>query len=170
MSADPATDPSAPRRCAGRAWTVIALALALVQGVLLATTAWDKADTFDEPFYLGASAIFWTHGTGSRNRSGALPKWVFGATMRLAGGGIERVPPTRPEAIAALAETRSGPELRRLLFTVRFATVAAVVLAGLLLWRIALRFGPGAGLVTHALWCFSPAVLAHGSLVTLDPW
>ncbi len=34
----------------------------------------------------------------------------------------------------------------------------------------ALRFGPGVGLTTHALWCFSPTVLAHGSLATLDAW
>ena len=50
----PLTDPSAwsrPRRAA-RVSAAVALALALIQGALLATTAWDKADTFDEPFYL----------------------------------------------------------------------------------------------------------------------
>jgi len=168
----PLTDPSAwsrPRRAA-RVSAAVALALALIQGALLATTAWDKADTFDEPFYLGVSAILWTHGDLSASRSGALPKRVFGAALALAGVGIERVPSTRPEAVAAVVWARSGPELRRLLFTVRLTTIAATVLAGLLLWRIALRFGPGVGLVTHALWCFSPTVLAHGSLATLDAW
>jgi hypothetical protein len=38
------------------------------------------------------------------------------------------------------------------------------VLGGLLLWRVALRFGAVSGLVAHALWCFSPA----GS--PLVPW
>lgn len=164
------TEPSARPRLARRAWIVAALVLALVQGALLATTAWDKADTFDEPFYLGVSAILWTHRDFSANRSAALPKWVFGATMGLTGAGIERVPPTRREAIEAVAWARSGPEFRRLLYTVRFTTIVAAVLAGLLLWRTALRFGPGVGLTTHALWCFSPTVLAHGSLATLDAW
>ena len=88
----PVTDPSArarPRRAA-RASVGVALALALIQGALLAATAWDKADTFDEPFYLGVSAILWTHGDLSTNRSGALPKRVFGAAMALAGAGIGR--------------------------------------------------------------------------------
>jgi hypothetical protein len=66
--------------------------------------------------------------------------------MGLTGAGIERVPPPRREAIEAVAWARSGPEFRRLLFTVRFTTIVAAVLAGLLLWRIALRFGPGVGL------------------------
>ena len=70
----------------------------------------------------------------------------------------------------AVAWARSGPEFRRLLFTVRLTTIAAMVVAGLLLWRTALRFGPGVGLTTHALWCFSPTVLSDGSLATLDPW
>ena len=45
------------RRLARRPWIVVALLLALVQGALLATTAWDKADTRDEPFYIGVSTI-----------------------------------------------------------------------------------------------------------------
>jgi hypothetical protein len=154
-----------------RRWTVIALLLALVQGALLAATAWDKADTFDEPHYLGMSAMLWTHRDISMNRgSPILPKWVFGASMRLAGAGIERIPPTRKEAVAAIAWARSGSDFRRLLFRVRLTTIAAMVVAGLLLWRTALRFGPGVGLTTHALWCFSPTVLSDGSLATLDPW
>ena len=44
------------------------------------------------------------------------------------------------------------------------------VLGGLLLWRASLRFGAVPGFVAHALWCFSPAVLAAGSLATLDAW
>ena len=95
------------------------------------------------------------------NRSGALPKWVFGAAMGLTGA-VEGVPPTGPEAVEAVVWARSGPELRRLLFTVRLTTIAATVLAGLLLWRTALRFGPGTGLMTHALWCFSRPCVRTG--------
>ena len=39
------------------AW--IALALALIQGTLLSTTAWDKSDTADESQYVAAAATLW---------------------------------------------------------------------------------------------------------------
>jgi hypothetical protein len=170
------TNLSARPRLARRAWIVATLVLALVQGALLATTAWDKADTFDEPFYLGVSAILWIHRDFSANRSAALPKWVFGATMGLTGAGIERVPPTRQEAIEAVAWARSGPEFRRLLFPVRFTTIVAAVLAGLLLWRTALprRLGGrpvdrrpvGGREVPAAVWSAAVGLAVAGALAS----
>src|SRR5207245_10326474 len=56
--------PPAPAARGGRAVRAAALAsagLALLQLVLLAHTAWDKSDTGDEPTYLGAAALMWTH-------------------------------------------------------------------------------------------------------------
>jgi hypothetical protein len=44
------------------------------------------------------------------------------------------------------------------------------VVCGLFLWSAARRFGEPAASVTHALWCFSPTILAQGSLATLDGW
>ena len=52
----------------------------------------------------------------------------------------------------------------------RLVTVALTLAAGLLLWRAASVFGEWPALVTYALWCLSPSVLAHGSLATLDGW
>ncbi len=157
---------------AARRWMILgAVVLALIQAALLSDTAWDKADTFDEPVYLAAAAILWRHGDFSANRGAPiLPKWAFAVSLRLAGAGIEHVPPNRQAAIEFMASKRSGAELRRLLFAVRLTTVVVVVVAGLLLWRVALRFGVGVGFMTHALWCFSPTLLAHGSLATPDPW
>src|SRR6185436_13836703 len=59
---------------------------------------------------------------------------------------------------------------RKNLLAGRLATIAVTVFGGLLLWSAARRFGEGAGLVTHALWCLSPTVLAQGALATLDAW
>ena len=67
--------------------------------------------------------------------------------------------------------TRSASDLRRNLFATRLTTVLVTVAGGLFLWHAAfLAFGWPASLATHLLWCFSPSLLAHGSLATLDAW
>lgn len=63
----------------------------------------------------------------------------------------------------------SGNDPRALLFRGRLPVVALSVLGGLgvFLWSRR-RFGPGGGLLSLALYAFSPTVLAHGRLVTMD--
>ncbi len=62
-----------------------------------------------------------------------------------------------------------GNEARALLFRGRLPVVALSMLGGLgvFLWSRR-RFGPGGGLFSLALYAFSPTVLAHGRLVTMD--
>ena len=43
----------------GGRWLAFAILLSLVQGILLAHTAWDKSDTNDEPYYLATSFVQW---------------------------------------------------------------------------------------------------------------
>ncbi len=63
----------------------------------------------------------------------------------------------------------SGNDPRALLFRGRLPIVALSVLGGLgvFLWSRR-RFGPGGGLLSLTLYAFSPTVLAHGRLVTMD--
>ena len=63
----------------------------------------------------------------------------------------------------------SGNDPRALLFRGRLPIVALSVLGGLgvFLWSRR-RFGAGGGLLSLALYAFSPTVLAHGRLVTMD--
>jgi hypothetical protein len=161
-----------------RAPLALALVLASAQAVLLARTAWDKSDTVDEPGYMSVGVHQWSKTLGGdadsafdRNcESPALPKWGVALGLRIAD----------PDLFAAWANRGTakepdplGPPLehaRRNLFAARCATMLLTVAAGLLLWSAARAFGAGAALVTHALWCFSPTVLAQGSLATLDCW
>jgi Dolichyl-phosphate-mannose-protein mannosyltransferase len=161
-----------------RAPLALPLALACVQALLLGRTAWDKSDTIDEPVYIATAVHQWTAVLGGdaaqafeRNcESPALPKWGFGLGLRLAD----------PRLFAAWASRGDEKEpdplgppiarIRRNLLAARLATIAVVVLAGLALWSAARRFGEDAAVLTHALWCLSPTVLAQGSLATLDGW
>ncbi len=156
-----------PRR---RAW-VAAAALALTQGVLLAHTAWDKSDTGDEPVYIGAAALLWAHRDFAYNNPApVLPKWGFAVALRLVDPWIETAPPEWSTVISHMLWARRSERLRINLFAARSATILVTVLGGLLLWAAARRFGEQVAVVTHALWCFSPGILANGSLATLDGW
>jgi hypothetical protein len=150
---------------------VLALAMAAAQAALLVATARDKSDTVDEDIYLPAAAILWAHHDfGVNPDSPVLPKWAFALALRAAEPALDATPPEMARAENYVLWYQGRARVERVLFAARLTTIAVTVLGGLLLWRVALRFGMVPGLVTHALWCFSPAVLAAGSLATLDAW
>jgi Dolichyl-phosphate-mannose-protein mannosyltransferase len=149
----------------------LAILMAGAQAALLVATARDKSDTVDEDIYLPAAAILWAHRDfGVNPDSPVLPKWAFALALRAVEPQLDATPRELERAENYLLWYRGRARVERVLFAARLTTIAVTVLAGLLLWRIALRFGPLPGAVTHVLWCFSPAVLAAGSLATLDAW
>jgi hypothetical protein len=141
--------------------------LVALQAVLLAGTALDKADTRDEPHYLASSIVQWNDPASFRVCDApALPKWGYGLALRL-------VDPSLFDARANVGRHplwSRGALARRNLLAARLATILVTLLGGVALWRVGQRFGTAAGLVALALWCLSPAILAHGSLATLDGW
>jgi hypothetical protein len=149
-----------------RLWTPLALGLAVVQLALLLSTAWDKSDTVDEAGYLMDGIRYWKDGDFvTRCESPPLPKWGFALSLRLVAPELFVSP--RPHPLY----DQDLPVMRRNLLAARAATALLTVVAGLLLWSAARSlFGSPGGFLTHALWCFSPTVLAHGSLSTLDAW
>jgi hypothetical protein len=154
----------------GRGKWIVA-ALAVLQLGLLVHTAWDKSDTADEPTYLGAGALLWAHRDYTYNHEGpVLPKWGFAVAMRLVGAPLAETPAEWHRVQTHLLWSRRLPRLRLFLFAGRAATILVTVGAGLLLWLNARRFGEDVAVLALALWCFSPTVLAQGSLATLDAW
>ena len=159
------------RRRATLAYVAVAIALALLQTALLARTAWDKSDTADETRYVSSAAVLWaTRSFRDLCEAPVLPKWGFAVALAAAGTPLATAGSTWQDAMAHLIRGQRAEVLRKTFFAARTATVAVVVLAGLLLWRAGARFGPRVGLIAQALWCFSPTVLANGSLAALDAW
>lgn len=161
-----------------RAWA-LALLLAFLQGGLLVHTAWDKSETIDEPYYLSMAAMLWGGQGEVLQYAPVVPPWGFALTMKLFASGLEEAAAVQgdlekadlvAERMNRLLWRKSLNELRWTLLVARFATILVVVLGGLLLWRVATRFGPVPALVTHVLWCFSPTVLANGFQAILDGW
>ncbi len=162
-----------------RAPLALAIVLAGVQATLLVRTAWDKTDTIDEPVYIAAGIHQWTRVlSGNVNQafernceSPALPKWGIALGLRLADPPLFENWAKRPAG--AKEPDPLGPpsaHARNNLFAARGASILITTAAGLFLFAAALPFGPAAALLTQALWCFSPTVLAQGSLATLDGW
>jgi hypothetical protein len=159
------------QRRARLACIAVAIALALLQTVLLARTAWDKSDTADETRYVSSAATLWaTRAFRDLCEAPVLPKWGFAIALAAAGTPLATAGSTWQDAMAHLIRGQPVEVLRKTFFAARTATIAVVVLAGLLLWRAGARFGPRVGLIAQALWCFSPTVLANGSLAALDAW
>jgi hypothetical protein len=150
---------------------LIALALAGTQGTLLVWEALDKSDTYDEPVYLTASALLVRyHNFQFDAAAPVLPKWAFGLAVLAAGPDLSQLSREAPIANAQLNWEQPPHVLLRMLRAARGCTIAVTVAGGLLLWGIALRLGRKAALLAHVCWCFSPTVLAHGALATLDAW
>lgn len=147
----------------------IALALALVHATLLGVTAWDKSDTADESRYVAAAATLWANGdVGYLCGSPALPRWGAALALAAVDPGVGRTP--REDPLRYVLTDVPPERLRRVLFAARVPTILVVVAGGLALASAARRFGTTAAILTQALWCFSPTVLANGSLATLDAW
>jgi dolichyl-phosphate-mannose-protein mannosyltransferase len=161
---------AAPRR-RGLAAVLLAIALAAVQAALLAVIAWDKADTPDEPRYIGGGIVQWSRHDYTSYPHCPVPKWAFGAALRIVEPWIADTP-AKSWVDGAHIHLFKHPlwRLKRNLRAARVATIAMTVLGGLLVWAAARRFGDASAAFAHALWCFSPAVLANGSLATLDAW
>ena len=148
-------------------WLAATFVLAAVQGLLLARTAWDKSDTADEPYYLATAVLQWGFGNFQACDAPALPKWGFAAALRAVDPRLfDAALTTGRDPLAS----RPMEQARWNLFAGRMATILVTVGGGLLLFLSARQFGDLAGLVAHALWAFSPSVLANGSLATLDAW
>ncbi|WP_086852249.1 phospholipid carrier-dependent glycosyltransferase [Streptomyces coeruleofuscus] len=136
----------------------------------MVTTAVRQTPTIDEPVYVGA-AVEYTHEHRLRHNPEHPPlgKLVIGAGVALAD---PRVDPSftgdqGDEGRHLLYETGNDPW--RLMLWARLPVIALTLLFGLVVFAFASELAGTAGaLAALALYCFSPDVIAHGSLATLD--
>ncbi len=158
---------------AWRTWLAAALLLAAHAGLAVSSLA-VKSVTNDELAHLpaGLAAV----ATGELRLNPEHPPLV----KLLSGLAASTLHPSLPLASPAYRQGNewafghrvffeSGNDPRTLLFRGRLPIVALSMLGGLgvFLWSRR-RFGAGGGLLSLALYAFSPTILAHGRLVTMD--
>ncbi|WP_369393996.1 phospholipid carrier-dependent glycosyltransferase [Streptomyces sp. CG1] len=170
----PAEEPSRP--VAGmrrhRRWLVpllVALLLAQMAAVMV-TAAVQQTPTIDEPVYV-ATATDYLH----EHRIRYNPEHPPLGKLLIATGVAVADPHYDPSYTGAQGDVgrhllyESGNDPWRLMLWTRLPVIALTLLFGLVAFAFARELtGTAGGLVALALYTFSPDLIAHGSLATLD--
>ena len=152
-------------------------AILLTQAGLLAYSATRHSPTMLEPAQLAAGLSNWQFGRFELFRvNPPLVRMIAAAPVLAVGcetdwSSFYDSPGARPEFAVGADLIAANGERSIWLFTIaRWACIPLATLGGLFcfgwsreLWRSNL-----AGLLTLAMWCFDPNVLAHGELITTD--
>ncbi|MFE6523556.1 ArnT family glycosyltransferase [Streptomyces sp. NPDC057794] len=159
-------------RRSGRRWPVRLLAAALLAQMAFAmvTTALRQTPTIDEPVYVGAAAEYvYAHRLRHNPEHPPLGKLLIGAGVVLADPHVDRDFTGDQGRLGRHLLYESGNDPWWLMLWARLPVIALTLLFGLVVLAFARELaGDLAGSAALALYCFSPDVIAHGSLATLD--
>ncbi len=160
-----------PELDVGRWWTV-ALVAALLAGMAVAmvTTAVAQSPTIDEPVYAGTAVVYLRrHSLAYNPEHPPLGKLVIETGLAFAHPRLDPAFAGDEGALGRHVLYESGGDARRLMLAARLPIIALTLLFGLVVFLFARDLtGPLGGTVALALYAFSPDVIAHGSLATLD--
>ncbi|MFV0132225.1 phospholipid carrier-dependent glycosyltransferase [Streptomyces sp. HMX87] len=159
------------RRRGGR-WLVPALVVVLLGQMTVAavTAAVRQTPTIDEPVYVSAAADQWyEHRLRYNPEHPPLGKLVVGVGVALAGPRVDPAFTGDQGALGRRLLYESGNDPWRLMLWARLPVIVLTLLFGLVVFAFARELaGAAGGVAALALYAFSPDVLAHGSLATLD--
>jgi hypothetical protein len=155
-----------------RRW-LFALAVAALlaeMAVAMVTTAAEQTPTIDEPVYVGTAVVYWQqHSLRYNPEHPPLGKLVIATGAALAHPRLDRAFTGDQTALGRHLLYESGNDPWRLMLMARLPVIVLTLLFGLVALAFARELtGPVGGLLTLALYAFSPDLIAHGSLATLD--
>jgi hypothetical protein len=166
----PARPSSGPRR--HRRWLVPLLAVLLLaqMAAAMVTTAVQQTPTIDEPVYVATATDYLReHRLRYNPEHPPLGKLLIAAGVAVADPHYDAsFTGTQGDAGRHLLY-ESGNDPWRLMLWARLPVITLTVLFGLVAFAFAREMaGTAGGLVALALYAFSPDVIAHGALATLD--
>ncbi|WIM95237.1 glycosyltransferase family 39 protein [Actinoplanes oblitus] len=137
----------------------------------MVTTATQQTPTIDEPVYVATAEVYaQQHSLRYNPEHPPLGKLIL--ATGLAFGGAHRLDPAFSGSQTALGRHllyESGNNPFRLLVAARLPVILLTCLFGLVVLAFGRDLaGPVGGLIALGLYTFSPDVIAHGSLATLD--
>nr|WP_245726922.1 phospholipid carrier-dependent glycosyltransferase [Streptomyces longwoodensis] len=138
--------------------------------VAMVTTAVQQTPTIDEPVYV-ATAADYLHAHRLRHNAEHPPlgKLVIAVGVAAADPHVDAAFTGDQGAAGRRLLYGSGNDPGRLMLWARLPVVVLTLLFGLVVFAFARDLaGPAAGAVALALYAFSPDVIAHGALATLD--
>jgi hypothetical protein len=163
-----AAPPPATTRRYGQ-WAVVVVLLAQMAFVMV-TTAVQQTPTIDEPVYLGAAAVgLEQHSLRYNPEHPPLGKLIIAVGLAFTDVRLDPSFTGDQTELGRHLLYESGNDPGRLLLLGRLPMIVLTLLFGLVVFLFARDLaGPTAGMVALALYAFSPDVIAHGSLATLD--
>ncbi|WP_254389188.1 phospholipid carrier-dependent glycosyltransferase [Streptomyces sp. AC550_RSS872] len=138
--------------------------------VAMVTTAVQQTPTIDEPVYVGAAAEYlYEHRLVHNPEHPPLGKLVIGTGVALADPQVGRSFTGDQGRLGRQLLYESGNDPWRLMLFARLPVIVLTLLFGLIVYAFARELaGVVGGLAALGLYAFSPDVIAHGSLATLD--
>ncbi|MGW4528570.1 phospholipid carrier-dependent glycosyltransferase [Amycolatopsis sp. NPDC004378] len=159
--------PVRPRR-----WppALVVAALLAQMAVAMLATAVAQSPTIDEPVYVGTSVVYLQqHSLRYNPEHPPLGKLLIGAGLAFADVHLDPAFTGDQTQLGRHVLYESGNDPGRLLLLARLPVIVLTLLFGLVVFLFARDLTGSAGGVTAlALYAFSPDLIAHGSLATLD--
>lgn len=164
---------AAPQRRPGRRRWLFAVLVALLLGqmaVAMVVTALQQTPTIDEPVYVGTAVTYvQQHSLRYNPEHPPLGKLIMAAGLVFAHPRLDPAFRGDQTALGRHVLYRAGNDPYRLMFLARLPMIILTLLFGLVVYAFARDLtGPVGGLLALVLYAFSPDVIAHGSLATLD--
>ncbi|MFK0125853.1 phospholipid carrier-dependent glycosyltransferase [Streptomyces nigra] len=171
--ASPEAAPDVPRACpAARRWSTPLLVVLLLgqMAVAMVTTAVQQTPTIDEPVYVGTAAEYLhEHRVVHNPEHPPLGKLVIAVGMALADPRADPGFTGDQGEMGRRLLYETGNDPWRVMLFARLPVIALTLAFGWVVFAFARELaGTGAGLAALALYAFSPDLIAHGSLATLD--
>ncbi|MGV9423113.1 ArnT family glycosyltransferase [Streptomyces sp. NPDC003656] len=150
---------------------VVLVALLLGQmAVAMVTTAVQQSPTIDEPVYVATATDYLReHRLRYNPEHPPLGKLLIAAGVAVADPRYDPSTPGTQGDVGRHLLYESGNDPGRLMLWARLPVIVLTLLTGLVVFAFARDVaGTPGGLVALALYAFSPDVIAHGALATLD--
>jgi len=164
---------AAPARPRARRRWLFALLIVVLLGQMataMVVTAVQQTPTIDEPVYVGTAITYvQQHSLRYNPEHPPLGKLIMAAGLVFAQPKLDPAYRGNQTALGRHVLYSAGNDPYELMFFARLPMIILTLLFGLVVFAFARDLvGPVGGLLALALYAFSPDVIAHGSLATLD--
>ncbi|WSW80640.1 phospholipid carrier-dependent glycosyltransferase [Streptomyces sp. NBC_00996] len=138
--------------------------------IAMVTTAVEQTPTIDEPVYVGTAVVYvQEHSLRYNPEHPPLGKLIIGSGLVFAHPHLDAGFTGDQTALGRRLLYESGNDPGQVMLWARLPVIVLTLLFGLVVLAFARELvGSAGGLVALALYAFSPDVITHGSLATLD--